>query len=90
AVYPEGTRNYGEGLLPFHNAVLKIAQKAEVPVVVLTAKGTYEIQKNFPLHKSVVKLDVTDVIPAGEVKSLSTAQLGEKIQASMLKNLREN
>lgn len=90
AVYPEGTRNYGEGLLPFHNAVLKIAQKAEVPVVVLTAKGTYEIQKNFPLHKSVVKLDVTDVIPAVEVKSLSTAQLGEKIQASMLKNLREN
>ena len=48
AVYPEGTRNYGEGLLPFHAAVLKIAQKAEVPIVVMTVQGTYEIQKNYP------------------------------------------
>ncbi|MBQ1295044.1 MAG: 1-acyl-sn-glycerol-3-phosphate acyltransferase, partial [Clostridiales bacterium] len=28
AVYPEGTRNFGEGLLPFHSGVFKIAQKA--------------------------------------------------------------
>lgn len=87
AVYPEGTRNYGEGLLPFHNAVLKIAQKAEVPIVVLTVKGTYEIQKNFPLRKSIVNLDVLDVIPACRVKESTTAQLGSEIAAAMLKNL---
>ena len=45
AVYPEGTRNYGEGLLPFHNAMFKIAQKANVPIVVVTVKNTYDIQK---------------------------------------------
>ena len=90
AVYPEGTRNYGDGLLPFHNAVFKIAQKADVPIVVLTAKGTYEIQNNFPLHKSIVNLDIVDIIPAGEVKALSTAQIGDRIQASMLKKLKES
>lgn len=90
AVYPEGTRNYGDGLLPFHNAVFKIAQKADVPIVVLTAKGTYEIQNNFPLHKSIVNLDIVDIIPAGEVKALSTTQIGDRIQASMLKKLKES
>ena len=89
AVYPEGTRNYGDGLLPFHNAVLKISQKADVPIVVLTVKGADEIQHNFPLHKSVVYLDVLDVIPAEKVKASTTAQLGDEICETMLNNLKE-
>ena len=89
AVYPEGTRNYGEGLLPFHNAMFKIAQKANVPVVVMTVKGTYEIQKNFPLHKSIVNMDILDVIPAETVKSLKTNELGDMAAELMNKKLNE-
>ena len=89
AVYPEGTRNYGEGLLPFHNAMFKIAQKANVPVVVMTVKGTYQIQKNFPLHKSIVNMDILDVIPAETVKSLKTNELGDMAAELMNKNLNE-
>ena len=88
AVYPEGTRNYGEGLLPFHNAMFKIAQKANVPIVVMTAKGTYDIQKNFPLHRSRVELDVLAVLPADEVKSMKTSAIGERVAEIMNKNLR--
>ena len=86
-VYPEGTRNYGEGLLPFHNAMFKIAQKAHVPVVVVTAKNTYDIQKNFPLHRSDVYIDVVKVISADEVGSLKTNVLGDMARDVMLKNL---
>ena len=89
AVYPEGTRNYGEGLLPFHNAMFKIAQKANVPVVVMTVKGTYQIQKNFPLHKSIVNMDILDVIPAETVKSLKTNELGDMAAEFMNKELNE-
>lgn len=89
AVYPEGTRNYGEGLLPFHNAMFKIAQKANVPVVVMTVKGTYDIQKNFPLRKSIVKMDILDVIPAETVKSLKTNEFGEMTAELMNENLNE-
>ena len=89
AVYPEGTRNYGEGLLPFHNAMFKIAQKADVSVVVMTVKGTYEIQKNYPLHKSVVLMDVVGVIPAETVKALKTNELGEMAAGMMNKRLTE-
>lgn len=89
AVYPEGTRNYGEGLLPFHNAMFKIAQKANVPVVVMTVKGTYEIQKNFPLHKSAVDMDVLGVIPVETVKALKTNELGDMVAEMMNKKLKE-
>lgn len=33
-IYPEGTRSKECVLLPFHNGVFKIAQKASVPIVV--------------------------------------------------------
>ncbi len=89
AVYPEGTRNYGEELLPFHNAMFKIAQKANVPVVVMTVKGTYEIQKNFPLHKSAVDMDVLGVIPVETVKALKTNELGDMVAEMMNKKLKE-
>ena len=89
AVYPEGTRNYGEGLLPFHNAMFKIAQKANVPVVVVTVKNTYDIQKNFPLRRSHVYIDVVRVIDAVEVKKTKTAELGETIRELMLTKLDE-
>ncbi len=80
--------NYGEGLLPFHNAMFKIAQKAQVPVVVVTVRGTYEIQKNYPLHRSHVYIDLAEVLDAAEVKQTKTAVLGDKVRDIMLKNLR--
>ena len=89
AVYPEGTRNYGEGLLPFHNAMFKIAQKAQVPIVIVTVRGTYEIQKNYPLHRSHVYLDVVRVLDKDEVKRMKTAAIGELVRGVMLDKLSE-
>ena len=89
AVYPEGTRNYGEGLLPFHNAMFKIAQKANVPIVVVTVKNTYDIQKNYPFHRSHVYIDIVRVLDADEVKKTKTAELGDKIRELMLTKLNE-
>ena len=87
AVYPEGTRNREEGLLPFHNAIFKIAQKAHVPVAVMTVRGTYDIRKNYPLHRSHVYIDVVKVIGADEVKAQKTAALGDAVRDIMLENL---
>ena len=39
-IYPEGTRNKGEEMLPFHNGVFKIAQKSKTPIAVLAIKNT--------------------------------------------------
>lgn len=87
AVYPEGTRNYGKELLPFHNGVFKIAQKAEVPIVVMTVRGTYEIQKNFPRKRSDIEMDIVGVLSCEEIKGVKTNVLGDKIAQMMLNNL---
>lgn len=83
-VYPEGKRNKDGVLGKFHNSVFKIAQKAEVPIVVLKTVGTNEHKKNFPLHRTTVTLTVVDVISAEETMALKTAEIGERVARKLL------
>lgn len=70
-VYPEGKRSKDGVLLPFHNGVFKIAQKANTPVVVLTVCGTERIAKRTPFRHTDVYLNVEDVI-FGRIKETRT------------------
>ena len=79
-VYPEGTRSKDGTLLPFHNGVFKIAQKADAPIVVFSISGTEVIHRNFPWHHTDVYLDVLEIIPADEVKGAKTDVLGDHIR----------
>ncbi|MCR5652974.1 MAG: 1-acyl-sn-glycerol-3-phosphate acyltransferase [Ruminococcus sp.] len=88
-VYPEGTRNYEEGLLPFHNAVFKIAVKAKVPIVILTVRGAYDIQKNYPWKRSVVRMDICEVMSADKVSGMKTGEIGDYVRDVMNKSLTE-
>ncbi len=86
-IYPEGTRSKECNLLPFHNGVFKIAQKANAPIVVLFVSGTEQIHKNYPFHHTDVYLDVLEVIPADTVKASKTDALGEHIREKMERQL---
>lgn len=86
-VYPEGTRNKGKGLLPFHNAVFKIAQKAKVPVVVATLKGTQLVHERAPWKHTDISLHFCACIPKEEVAALSTKDLGEAVRQALEKDL---
>lgn len=76
-IYPEGTRSKNDDgtMLPFHAGSLKIAQKANIPIVVVSTVGTEKIKKNFPFRPTRVKLRVLEVIPAEKVKATPTAEL---------------
>ncbi len=89
-VYPEGTRSLNCQLLPFHNGVLKIAQKAQAPIVVLTVSGTEIVRKNAPFHHTDVYLNVVDVLPANFVEQSRTDALGEQIREQMERSLRRH
>ena len=82
-VYPEGTRSYGKELLPFHNSVFKIAQKAGVPIVITGIDGTEKVAKRTPWKRTDVYLEVLDVIPAEEAKGMRTAEIGERMQKKL-------
>ncbi len=78
-VYPEGTRSRGKEMLPFHNGVFKIAQKADAPIVVLSVSSTENIHKNFPLRRTDVLLRVCAVLKGDDLKQ-TTAEIGARVR----------
>ena len=87
AIYPEGTRSKSGELLPWHAGSLKIAQKANVPIVVATIEGTERIAHNVPWRRTHVYLRIREVIPAETVKATKTNNLTEGIRSKMLAEL---
>lgn len=86
-IYPEGTRSKTCKLLPFHNGVFKIAQRADAPIVVLAVSGTENIHKNYPFHHTDVYIDVIDVLPAEFVKESRTDVIGERVRTDLENHL---
>lgn len=83
AIYPEGTRNEGEGLLPFRNGAFKIAQKAKVPIVVMKVENTEKVRRNFPFRPTHVYLNILEVISAEQVAELKTPEIGDEVRRCM-------
>lgn len=75
-VYPEGTRSKTRELLPFHNGVFKIAQKADVPIVILSIVGTERVAKRTPFKPTDVYLDVLEVFPSENIQGIRTETIG--------------
>ena len=89
-VFPEGYTSKDGKLHPFRPGVFKIAQKANVPIVVCTIQNTRPIFKNLKkLKKTDVELHLVEVIPPEEVKGLSTVELSDRIYECMIADLGE-
>lgn len=85
-VYPEGKRSKSCRLLPFHSGVLKVAQKAQKPVVVATIEGTENIFRNAKRFRhTVVTIKILETIDAERVKDFKTSQLSDHC-AELMKN----
>lgn len=89
AVYPEGTRSKDCVLLPFHNGVFKIAQKAAVPIVVATIQGTEQIHRNWFCRRTRVRFEVVETIPAAFVTEQRTAAIGQRVREDFCQALTE-
>ncbi len=86
-VYPEGTRSKQCVLLPFHDGVFRIAQKAGAPIAVLAIRGTERIHKNVLRRKTEVYLDILNVIPAQEAAAMSTHAIGAAVREALEQTL---
>lgn len=86
-IFPEGYTSLDGELHPFRNGAFKIATKAECPIVVCTVIGTPEAVRHLFVRRNTIYFDVLEVIPAETVKSLSTAELSERIHSQMQKNI---
>ncbi len=90
-VFPEGYTSKDGKLHHFRSGVFKIAQKANVPIVVCTIRGTREMFHNVKrLKRTDVHLHLVEVIPAEELKGKSTVEIGDRVYEMMIGDLGEN
>lgn len=88
AVFPEGWVSMDRKLHPFRPGVFKIAQKANVPIVVCTLRNTYHVLPNMlKLKPSDVELHLVDVIPAEELKGVTTVEIANRVHKLMADDL---
>ena len=89
AVFPEGRKSTDRFLLHhFRPGVFKIAQKSNVPLVVCTLMGTQNILPNLKrLRRTAIRLSVLGVIPAEELKGITTVAIAERFHAMMAEDL---
>ena len=89
AVFPEGGILSEDGKLHhFRPGVFKIAQKANVPIVVCTLKNTKDVVKNIKtMRPSSVEMKVLDVIPAEELKGVTTVEIAQRCYEMMAAEL---
>lgn len=88
AVFPEGYTSVDGLLHPFRHGVFKIAQKAQVPIVVCTLKNTqYGFHNAKRLKPTDVYLDVVGVIPPEEIQGVTAVQVGTRVHKMMADNL---
>ena len=87
-IFPEGYIHKDHKLHHFRHGVLKVAQKAKVPIVVCTMKDTHHVIPD-ALHfkRPRVELNVLAVLPAEEVAAANTVELSERIFAMMAQDL---
>lgn len=90
-VFPEGYTSKDGMVHPFRAGVFKIAQKANVPIVVCTIQGTREIFSNLKrLKKTDVQLHLVEVIPAEQLQGKSAVEISQRVYESMIGDLGEN
>ena len=80
-IFPEGgIIKDGRLLHRFRAGAFKIAQKANVPVVVCTLNGTQNIVPNLKkLRRTHIRLHLVDVIPAAELKGVTTFDIADRV-----------
>ncbi len=90
AIFPEGRINSYRKLAHFRPGVFKIAQKANVPIVVCTLRDTqYVLDRLLHFKSSKVEFHLLDVIPAESLKDRTTVEIAEQVYEMMAKDLGE-
>ena len=88
AVFPEGYISKDGLLHPFRSGVFKIAQKANVPIVVCTVKNTNKVFRNIKKLKATdVHLHLVKVLQPEELAGKTAVEVGELVHSLMAEDL---
>lgn len=81
-IYPEGTRSKTDNFLPFKQGSLKLASKANVPVIPIAIRGTADVFENngFNLKAKTIYLSVGKPIDLTSLSSEDQKQSATYVQ----------
>lgn len=82
-IFPEGTRSYGRGLLPFKSGAFHTAIAAEVPIVPVCISTTENLVKLNRWNNGKVIIEILEPIPLGSDDKGAVRDLMVKTHAIM-------
>jgi 1-acyl-sn-glycerol-3-phosphate acyltransferase len=81
ALAPEGTRSHDGLLHEFHAGSFKIALKSQCPLVVARIHNSENIRVNAPWKRTLVRIDILDVLYPKDYQDLTSEALANKVHA---------
>ncbi|MDR0475516.1 MAG: 1-acyl-sn-glycerol-3-phosphate acyltransferase [Treponema sp.] len=85
-IFPEGHRSGDQGLLPFHPGSLKLATQAQVPIIPVSIKGSYDIfEKNGRFTKVSLRVAFGKPLSSTELKKQELADEAQRLVEEGLK-----
>ena len=88
--FPEGGIIEKDKLTHFRSGMFKIAQKAKVPIVVCTMKGTSDLFHNMKrLKRTHVTLHLVGILPEWEHADMTTVEIADRVYDMMIADLGE-
>jgi len=90
-IFPEGTRSRSSQMGEFKKGSLKMALKAEVPIIPVSINGSYKImeQSSYLITPAEVKIIVGQPIYIEQLDEKEKNNLAELVRAKIAKNLEE-
>ncbi len=86
-LFPEGTRSYGRGLLPFKTGAFRTAVKAEVPIVPICASNTHKTIDLNRWNNGKMIIELLDPITIAEDERDKIRTITNQTRAEMLVKL---
>ncbi|MDR1445507.1 MAG: 1-acyl-sn-glycerol-3-phosphate acyltransferase [Treponema sp.] len=75
-IFPEGHRSRGRGLLPFHPGSLKLATRADAPIVPVAISGSYDVfERNYRVQSVPVSVTFCKPINTSDLKGGDRKQI---------------
>lgn len=89
AVFPEGTRQREKVLGDFHEGVFNIALRAKCPVVIVTAKGSEMVHRNFPFRPTKITIDILGTLPYEAIEGMTAKAISDQAHSIMEDHLKK-